>query len=110
MPVVDLDLFKKHVRADDFADDDSYLASILEAAEESVVKAVNRPELSGACDWPPMLRQAVMLLAGHWYNQREGVAAVQMHEVPYTVQALIKPWRRLVSPKPGDDDQPSKEE
>ena len=45
---------------------------------------------------PKMLLQAALMLAAHWYNQRESVAAVAMHEVPDSVQALVKPYRRLV--------------
>lgn len=37
-----------------------------------------------------------MMLAAHWYNQRETVSAVQMHEVPDALQALVKPYRKLV--------------
>ena len=46
---------------------------------------------------PATLQQAVLMIAGHWYNQREAVSGVQMAEVPYTLQALIKPYRKLVS-------------
>ena len=42
MDVVSLDVFKKHVRADDFADDDDYLTELLETAESAVIKATNR--------------------------------------------------------------------
>ena len=42
MAVVSLELFKKHVRADDFADDDVYLDHLIAAAEESVITATNR--------------------------------------------------------------------
>lgn len=44
---------------------------------------------------PATLQQAVLLIAGHWYNQREAVSGVQMAEVPYTLQALVKPYRKL---------------
>lgn len=100
MAAVSLALFKKHVRADDFADDDTYLEHLLEAAEQSVVTATNRSveELTAdtAGDFPAPLKQAVMLLAAHWYNQRESVSGVQMHEVPDSLQALVKPFTRLV--------------
>ena len=46
---------------------------------------------------PSQLQQAVIMLAGHWYNQREAVSGVQMAEVPYTLQALIKPFRKLAN-------------
>lgn len=99
MAVTSLELLKKHVRADDFSDDDEYLTHLLEAAEEYVAKATNRTaeELTGDTGkLPVMLQQAVLLIAGHWYNQREAVSSVQMAEVPYTVGALIKPYRRLI--------------
>lgn len=69
------------------------------AAEAHVIQATNRTadELQqlGSGEYPAQLKQAVLLLAGHWYNQRESVAGVQMHEVPDALQALIKPFRKL---------------
>lgn len=98
MATVDIALLKQHVRADDFSDDDTYLAHLLEAAETYVCKATNRTsdELLQDGKLPADLLQAVLLIAGHWYNQREAVSGVQMAEVPYTLQALIKPYRKLV--------------
>lgn len=101
MATVDLALLKKHVRADDFSDDDEYLTHLLTAAEQHVYRATNRSaeELLQMGDgiFPAELQQAVLLIAGHWYNQREAVSGVQMAEVPYTLQALIKPYRKLVN-------------
>ena len=101
MATVDLELLKKHVRADDFADDDDYLAHLLDAAEQYVCTATNREAVEllemGGGKLPAMLQQAVLLIAGHWYNQREAVSGVQMAEVPYTLQALIKPYRKLAN-------------
>lgn len=99
MAVVSLDVFKKHVRADDFADDDDYLTELLETAESAVIKATNRSkdeleQMEG--EFPPMLKHAMMMLAAHWYNQRESVSTVQMHAVPDALQALVKPFRKLV--------------
>ena len=99
MSVVSLALFKKHVRADDFADDDSYLEHLLNTAEDAVITATRRTEqeltaLNGG-EFPAPLTHAVMMLAAHWYNQRESVSSVQMHEVPDALQALIKPFRKL---------------
>ena len=99
MAVVSLALFKKHVRADDFADDDAYLEHLLEAAEVSVISATNRniDELTdNGVEFPSPLKHAIMMLAAHWYNQRESVSSVQMHEVPDSLQALVKPYRKLV--------------
>lgn len=99
MAIVSLALFKKHVRADDFADDDEYLSHLLETAEVSVINATNRTaqELfdGNAGEFPAPLTHAIMMLAAHWYNQRESVSSVQMHEVPDSLQSLIKPYRKL---------------
>ncbi len=99
MAVVDLALFKKHVRADDFADDDEYLEHLLETAESAVITATNRTEDEleeiGGGTVPSPIKHAVMMLGAHWYNQRESVSNVQMHAVPDSLQALIKPYRKL---------------
>lgn len=101
MASVDIALLKQHVRADDFSEDDQYLQHLLEAAEQYVCDATNRTtdellKLGGEA-LPVTLQQAVLMIAGHWYNQREAVSGVQMAEVPYTLQALIKPYRKLVN-------------
>ena len=99
MAVVELALFKKHVRADDFAEDDVYLKHLLDAAEISVITATNRTEKEltdgNAGKFPVPLLQAIMMLASHWYNQRESVSTAQMHQVPDALQSLIKPYRKL---------------
>lgn len=99
MAAVSLALFKKHVRADDFADDDEYLEHLLETAESAVITATNRTESEleqmGDGAMPAPIKHAIMMLGAHWYNQRESVAGVQMHAVPDSLQALIKPYRKL---------------
>lgn len=99
MAVVSLALFKKHVRADDFADDDEYLEHLLEAAETAVITATNRSqeelEQMGGGKMPTPIKHVIMLIGAHWYNQRESVSSVQMHAVPDSLQALIKPYRKL---------------
>lgn len=97
--VVDLELFKKHVRADDFADDDVYLQHLLDTAETHVIRATNRSkeeltEIGGGA-FPAPLSHAIMMIGAHWYNQRESVSTTQMHSVPDSLQALIKPYRKL---------------
>lgn len=111
MSLVSLELFKQHVRADDFADDDAYLRHLLEVAEEWVVRETNRSveelKANNGGEFPLSLVQAVMMVAGHWYNQREGVSGVQMHEVPYSLKALVKPWTKLAGDDGGKDALPA---
>jgi len=104
MAYVSLDLFKKHVRADDFMEDDTYLSTLLEAAEAHVVGMTNRTEeellsMSDGENLPKQLVIAVLTLGAHWYNQREAVAGTQMTEVPHSLEALVKPFRKLVEPE-----------
>jgi hypothetical protein len=99
MSVVTLALFKKHVRADDFAEDDEYLQYLLEVATSSVIIATNRSqqelERMGGGSLPLPIVQAILMLGAHWYNQRESASTIQMHSVPDSLQALIKPFRKL---------------
>lgn len=96
---VSLELFKQHVKADDFADDDVYLQHLLDAAEAHVVRSTNRTRdelvAMGDGDFPVELSHAIMLIGAHWYNQRESVSTAQMHAVPDSLQALVKPFRKL---------------
>ncbi len=97
--LTDFALFRKHCRADDFDDETEHLRDLLEAAEETIIRATNRTAAElveiGGGSLPKPLQIAAFTIGAHWYNQREAVAAVQMHEVPGTLAALVKPFQRL---------------
>ena len=99
MSIVSLELLKKHVRADDFDTDDEKLQQYLDAAEEQVIMATNRTadDLTATHNGslPPSLVQAVLLMAASWYDNAESLSSVQMHEIPYGVSALVKPFVRI---------------
>ena len=101
MASVAFSLFKKHVRADEFSDDDEYLHHLLDTAEESVVTMTRRTlgELTalGHGEIPRPIIHAIMMLGAHWYNQRESVSVGQMTEVPEALQALVKPYVKLTN-------------
>jgi uncharacterized phiE125 gp8 family phage protein len=42
----------------------------------------------------PMVKTAVIMLVGHWFEHREAVSDVTMGEVPMSVNALLAPLRR----------------
>ena len=99
MSVVSLSLFKANSNIDAFnGEDDTYLQHLLDAAEEAVVNATHRKkdELLSMGDgaFPAPITQAVLMLAGHFYEHRETSSAVAMHVVPYSLQALIEPYCR----------------
>lgn len=98
--LVSPELIRQYVRADDIdGADDALLLSCQEAAEAYVTDATERGAAEllemGDGELPAPLRQAVLMLVAHWYNQREAVAGVQMQSVPYTIDALVKPFARL---------------
>ena len=98
MATIDLCLFKKHVRVEFDADDD-YLIHLLDTAEEAIVSKTNRDKADLVNEdgrLPKMLQQAALMLAAPWYNQPESAIGGQMTEVPESIAALTKPFRRLV--------------
>lgn len=86
--LTDFDLFRKHCRADDFDDETEYLRFLLEAAEETIVKATNRSAAElvemGGGEFPRSLRIAVYSLGAHWYNKRKTMNAARKleHDTP----------------------------
>lgn len=46
-----------------------------------------RPELV-----PRRVRQAILLLVGHWYEHREAASERAMNEIPMAVNALLERW------------------
>lgn len=100
MAFTSLDLLKKHVRAEDFSDDDAYLTHLLEVGETMVVHSTRRPlaELInlGAGRLPVELTHAILLLCGEWYATREAAQAVERRPIPYGVEALIRPFKRII--------------
>lgn len=84
---------KKHLNIDqDFLDDDMYIASLIQVAEEIVqqdidTRLVDLEDDDG--DIPNPLKQAMLLLVGNFYANRESVAYANMVKVPYSYQYLI---------------------
>lgn len=115
MAYVSLAIFKKQVHAEDFTEDDEYLQTLLDAAESHIIRSTNRTEAelkamsSEANTLPRELRMATLMLGGHWYNQREAVSGTQYHDVPRTLDALVKPFRKLVSTGEGSESSESSE-
>lgn len=49
-----------------------------------------------ADDVPQSMKQAILLLVGSWYSQREAVSDKAMAEVPLAVEALCQPYRMVL--------------
>ena len=100
MALVKFELFKQHLKADDFVEEDAYLQHLCDTAESAIIAATRRDvrELlkMNHGELPLELQQAVLLLGAHWYNQHETASPVQMHSVPFTVASLIRRFKKLV--------------
>jgi uncharacterized phage protein (predicted DNA packaging) len=98
MAYVTLAEAKKHLYVDDFfLDDDTYITSLIEAAECTVERQICHT-LSDHVDpdgrLHPPLRQAILLMVGHYYSNREPVTfGVSMHEVPMSARYLTELYR-----------------
>lgn len=77
MGYVQLSEAKKHLNIEqDFGDDDAYIESLIESAEEFVAKDVCVPlkEMeNGQGAIPAPIRQAILLIIGDFYAVRESV-------------------------------------
>lgn len=119
MKIVTLDELKKQMRVD-IEEEDSLITLYGAAAEDYVIESTRRsiPELNllgyvrkhGGEDlsepdaveisrdnsnFPQPLKVAILMYAAHLYRNREPVAGIAQNAVPHTLDALIKPYRRL---------------
>lgn len=83
---------KDHLRVDrGWRGEDPYILSLIEAAESAVEKLADRPLsdclVRGALE--TTLKQAALLLVGHWFANREAAAFAQASEPPYAVRTLV---------------------
>lgn len=47
-------------------------------------------------EWfPSRLKVAVLMLASHYFRNREPVASIAQNAVPYTIDFFLKPYRKL---------------
>lgn len=84
---------RKHLNLEGFfQEDDQYILNLIEVCEEAVAHRINKP--LSACvdprsgDLVPTVRQAVLLLIGTYYNQREATTPQQIREVPLAFDFL----------------------
>jgi len=50
---------------------------------------------TAATDVPEPIRVAMLMMVGHWYENREAVADVRLNEVPFATESLLWPYRVL---------------
>jgi uncharacterized phiE125 gp8 family phage protein len=76
-----------------FSDSFSFSSDLYETAAIAVTFVAGYGE---AEDVPQALRQAILLLVGHWYANREAVNVGNITTaLPMSVEALVAPYRRV---------------
>ena len=88
MTAVTLEEAKVHLRVD-YDTDDTYIASLIEAAEDYV------QEGGVGFDSPvqPAVRHAVLLLVSWWFQARDAAGEKPTSPIAFGVNALLAPYR-----------------
>ena len=95
MNYITLDEAKAHCRVD-ITDDDSYLTDLIAVCEQTIANEIGETtidEVASGGVIPSPLKQAILLMIGHFYNMREPVITGTPVKVPYTLEFLIAPYK-----------------
>jgi uncharacterized phage protein (predicted DNA packaging) len=95
--MVTLELAKQHLNLEaDYVDDDTYIQALIEVAEQAVEVHVNE-KLEDIADEegniPKPLLQAMLLMIGNLYQNREMVAPMKVTALPYNYEYLINLYK-----------------
>lgn len=97
---ITVDKAKKHLNIDaDFIDDDNYITSLIEVAENVVERHIgyklsDKVEANDGC-LPKGMEHAMLLLIGHFYNTREAVTFGSSNELPLGYNYLLDLFTNL---------------
>lgn len=89
---VTLNEAKKHLNIDEtFTDDDLYIISLIEVAEDGIAKNCDivLADQVEAGVLPASLKHCILLMVGNLYNSRESVSFSNLMEVPYSYKYLV---------------------
>ena len=94
MEYLNLDLIKKHLNIDsDFHVDDSYIEALGDVVEEVTEKHIDVSLKKLTADnngkIPAPLKQAMLLLLGTYYSNRENIAFASSSEIPLSYSYLL---------------------
>ncbi|MDO3920385.1 head-tail connector protein [Salmonella enterica] len=101
---ITLDEMRKQCRIDGTEDDDQltgvYLPAAIRAVENSINRKLYDDDEVPADDDTGLVIQAdiklgVLMLVGHFYENRESTVAGSVTELPQALDLLIGPWRLI---------------
>lgn len=93
-----LTMAKQHLLVDaDMTEDDDYITQLCDVAEAAVEQHLDRPlaileDTTGSLPTP--IVQAMLLMVGNLYANREPVAMTSANKIPYTLEYLIGLYMR----------------
>ena len=96
MTIITLEEIKANSRIEGNAED-TLLESLGEAAEVTVLNLIERTQEDIEAEFgkvPAPIRQAILMYADHLYNHRGIVNPTALYNVPYSIDAMIKPYIR----------------
>ena len=96
MTIITLEEIKANSRIEGNAED-TLLESLGEAAEVTVLNLIERTKEDIEAEFgkvPAPIRQAILMYADHLYNHRGIVNPTALYNVPYSIDAMIKPYIR----------------
>lgn len=88
---------KKQLQIDDsFKEDDDYILSLIQVAEDAVSHHLDYPlqELLEGGELPSSVLQSILLLVGNLYANREPVSYSSAVKVPYTLDYLLGLYKK----------------
>ena len=95
---------KQHLNIDEsYRADDDYILSLIQNAEDAVAKRLNVKHLSQLVNpntggLPDSVLQAILLLVGNWYQNREPIAIGNTVKIPYTLDFIFDLNKNYNSP------------
>lgn len=75
----------------EYTDEDSYIESLIVVSRELCEKYLRKPIDVNNC--PESIRQAMLLVLGHFYENRE---TDTNEKIPETVHYLLNPYREVI--------------
>ncbi len=93
---ITLEQAKPHLNIDpSYTGDDKYIADLIEVSEVVVSKeiGIELSELEEDGVIPAPLRQAILLMVGNFYANREPVAFASSSEIPLSYKYLVQFYR-----------------
>lgn len=90
--VVTVNELKAHLRVDS-NDEDNLLSNMIYASQGHIENLMGQAFADITGETPAPLKQAVLMLAAHWFEGREAAATEPVRSIPFSVQDLVAEYR-----------------